>query len=107
MTTPTRAEMCADLARAMGWTTRERIPGITKIWLTPDGIYSPSGCPDPFTIAADKDALVAWIAKDDERWARFSYILWSHLPKDFDFDYIKAFALMPLPVIAELAWRAI
>jgi len=35
-------------------------------------IYWP-GCdmPDPFTSAADKDALVAWVAEDNARWSDF------------------------------------
>jgi len=65
-TMPTRAEMCADLACAMGWTVK--IEGgkfnLTKkpSWYSPKGAYSAIGCPDPFTNAADNRALVKWLA---------------------------------------------
>lgn len=102
-----RAEKCAALARAMGWTTREAVPGITKIWFTPDGIYSPSGCPNPYESAEDKDALVAWLAKQERHvQQRFIFAVRDETT-DVDLCYELRIMTAPREVIADAAWLAI
>lgn len=68
MTEQRRREICAELARRMGYKE------IVELW---EGTvwHDPSGnrCdkPDFFTNAEDKDALVAWLAADWVLWKRF------------------------------------
>ena len=76
---PTEAEMCAELARVM-------FPDAIEIYIgqfqSDTGVEiclpqpaTTSGTRwvkfNPFTDAADKDALVAWLAEDDARWFVF------------------------------------
>jgi hypothetical protein len=131
-TTPTRAEMCATLARAMfptaviepslsGSGVDIRIydkPNETRIWRNFD----------PFANAADNRALVEWLAEQSKdmksKFGRlvaqsvsFSWefegengtcTLWDHLQDGTLFeDHFVDLLSAPLPVVAEAAWRAI
>lgn len=72
MSEPTRQQKCADLARVMGWKLAHNGYG-----LSPDypAVPQPRALPNPYESAADKDALVAWLAADDARWAQFEAII--------------------------------
>lgn len=114
MTTPARAEMRADLARAMGWAN------ITKV-----GTGFPPGMevgfdderepiPDPFTNAADKDKLVVWLTEQSPVvWGNFTgCLIDAAIPFDIqayaDWEMVcRAVLTAPLETIAEAAWRAI
>lgn len=69
-THPTQTEKCAELARAMGWTSK--IEGgrfnqrKTLTWYSPTGSYSPK-MPDPFISHSDCHALMVWMAEDETR----------------------------------------
>jgi len=119
-TMPTRAEMCADLACAMGW-TNIRWHSPFEVSAKPvDGAFAIAGTnpagehfceiPDPSTNAADKDALVAWLAQDNARWTAFYRILEDALKiPEGETRAWRAMWLLtaPLEAIAEAAWRAI
>ncbi len=97
MTTPTRAEMCADLARAMGWTAKSHFPDSFQphFWIAPSG-RTFEVPPDPFTSAEHNRKLVEWLATDGARWKEFKQKL-----------LINFTLTAPLETIAEAAWRAI
>ncbi len=94
MTDQQRLTIRAELARRMGcvienvtnepsepiWAVTQKPDGLK---LEPIGFYKGSAwsIPDPFTNAADKDALVEWLAADDARWFLFIRSLVKLLPK--------------------------
>lgn len=68
--------------------------------------------PDPFTNAEDKDALVAWLAADDDRWLPFKKELrleWvaSTSPRAASLDYERWMLTLPCEVIVIAAARAL
>ena len=101
MTEQEQLHVRAELARRMGITIEKRWQHVADpTWYLydvrlPGGTYLGSHCasieeaasklPDPFTSAADKDALVKWLAADDARW------------KQFDDKLLMALSLQPLP----------
>ena len=112
MTEPTREQMRADLARAMGWKEG------SVVWFSPDNgnaICVEDEPPDPFTSAVDKDALVKWICKDIET-LRQKFIAelcgMVGLKQNWQLDRYDEYDLMilltaPLETVAFAAWRAI
>ena len=116
MTEQRRLTICAELARRM----------------YPDGVIEPSFVGDgvdirvydkpnetrtwynfdPFTNAEDKDALVAWLAADDDRWLPFKKELrleWvaSTSPRAASLDYERWMLTLPCEVIVIAAARAL
>lgn len=95
MTEQQRREICTELARRMGipeskWPHLCRVEGHALDETYDDALCvqcdmhvceSPRVPPDPFTSAADKDALVEWLAADDARWFLFIRSLVKLLPK--------------------------
>ncbi len=80
-TMPKRAEMCADLARAMGWKVIQTSRGFMPI--SPEGDaqlnyktedFAWATMPDPFAYAADNRALVEWLLSEDSD-AQFNEIV--------------------------------
>jgi len=116
MTTPTRAEICADLACAMGWKVIKTNSGFMPI--SPEGHaqlnyktedFAWATMPDPFTNAADNRALVEWLAQDNARWTAFYRILEDALKiPEGEMRAWRAMWLLtaPLETIAEAAWPA-
>ena len=79
MTPERQLEIREQLARRMGWIYSEQF----RIWYLESDINSGQlKPPDPFTDAADNRALVAWLAADDARWARFDDALLDCLIED-------------------------
>lgn len=115
MTEQKRKEICAELARRMGYFVavlngKYGLQSASKIiytrWREAEN-EAWMDAPDPFTDAADNRELVKWLAADDARWQSFTYALWSFLPKDFNHDYVKAFALMSYEVITLAAAKTL
>lgn len=126
MTEPTREQMRADLARAMGITEEqwqhkckaENHSNDEGFWCYDCCIAieeSPKVAPDPFTSAADKDALVEWICKNIET-LRQKFIAelcgMIGLKQNWQLDRYDEYDLMilltaPLETVALAAWRAI
>lgn len=113
-TMPKRAEMCADLARAMGWKVIQTSRGFMPI--SPEGDaqlnyktedFAWATMPDPFAYAADNRALVAWLAEDDARWKEFKQELLSDWASSPEQDVVRFALTAPLETIAEAAWQAI
>ncbi len=108
---PTRAEMCADLARAM-FPTAVIEPSLSgsgvdiRIYDRPNETRSWRDF-DPFTSADDKDALVAWLAENDARWKEFKQELLSDWASSPEQDVVRFALTAPLETIAEAAWRSI
>lgn len=103
MTEQRRRQIRAELARRMGWTVKKFKhsfelcrPGGTFLQ-SPFGDGYPASftlesdawqyAPDPSTNAADKDALVKWLAADDSRWRSFFRHFSEALELDFDVEY--------------------
>ena len=87
MTPEQQLTIRAELARRMGyfvlpvgtpnhWHYQLQLPDASKYqrWRETES-EAWADAPDPFTNAEDKDALVEWLAADDERWARFDNAL--------------------------------
>lgn len=127
-TTPTRAQMREDLARALGCQLENIAADVSEpLWVVrakPNHLQldalssavSGENCyfalPDPFTSAEDNRALVAWLAEDDARWAAFYawFVvdgLGLHPGSDDPVAVVRDVMTAPLPVIAEAAWQAI
>lgn len=75
MTNEQRLQIRAELAQRMGYsqrhTTHLLAAELAGDWLKPDGSFFDDAPPDPFTNAADKDALVEWLAADIDRYSAF------------------------------------
>lgn len=135
MTEQQRQQIRAELARAMGWTINEMRLGHFCL-IAPDGSYRDcfhsepedvwecERLPDPFTSAADKDALVKWLAQEDGRWYCFVHALDKLLDTQderskqypnppFDngrglfYQAVKSFILAPLETVTLAAARAL
>ncbi len=100
MTTPTRAEMCADLARAM-FPTAVIEPSLSGSSVD-IRIYF-----DPFTNAADNRAMVEWLAEQEDVVRNaFEHELESKIAPYGGFGVLSCLTAS-LETIAEAAWRAI
>lgn len=119
--------MCADLAKAMGYTVQEvgdpHHPFFLQLVNPPevDRFYHQwrrteaeawADAPNPFTSAADKDALVAWLAKQSEDiwWAFMSemrVLFLDAIEKNKAWEWEKYLMAADKAVIAEAVWRAI
>lgn len=113
MSEPTQAQMCRDVAMAMEW--KRYGNSEDESWDDPLGGWHKSP-PNPFTSAADKDALVAWICEqsnstfnEDVFLAGISkmYKLRSPFSKTDLTCAIWEVLTADKAVIAEAAWRAI
>ncbi len=120
MSERTQQQKCTDLARKMGWKLEQ--DGYWQQWRSADGKKfcsvrpscdeSPIG--NPYESADDKDALVAWLAKQSgEIWGNFSAsVIDSAIPFDqqayADWEMItRAVMTAPREIIADAAWLAI
>jgi hypothetical protein len=128
-TMPTRAEMCADLACAMGWTVQQvgdpAYPLHYQLVEPPDAepFYHRwrateadawADAPNPFTNADDKDALVKWLAEQSPVvWGNFTGCLIDaaipfHVQPYADWEMVcRAVLTAPLETVAEAAFFAI
>jgi hypothetical protein len=108
---PTREQMHADLARAMGWTDIGWMSGCQQ-GFPPKGGGRREPIPDPFTSADDSHALKLWLAEDRPLRLRFMKYLrefWVTHCKEkgfFETQECWEWYLMTadLPIIAEAAW---
>lgn len=109
MTTPTRAEMRADLARAMGWIRHNDI-----CWENPHTKRCRTSPPDFFTDAEANRKLLEWLAGQSVAiQEHYQRELISALSKDtgdksrWGLVESLVFQTAPLDVKAEAAWLAI
>lgn len=106
---PTREQMCADLARAMGWRQGEA----SGVWFSPAS--APEICvydepPDYFTGHEACHDLVVWLAEDNARWSDFYATL--EVALEIPDGEIRRWRVMwcmtaEPAIIAEAAWQAI
>ena len=106
---PTREQMCADLARAMGWRQGEA----SGVWFSPAS--APEICvydepPDYFTGHEACHDLAVWLAEDNARWSDFYATL--EVALEIPDGEIRRWRVMwcmtaEPAIIAEAAWRAI
>lgn len=110
MSEPTQQQKRAGLARARGWTVKRekgRYVAEADCWYTPEGNFHPWGCPNPYESAADKDALVAWLAADGALWKQFRREILMEWTSSAEQDVVRFMLTAPLSVIADAAWLAI
>lgn len=101
---PTREQMCADLARAMGWRQGEA----SGVWFSPAS--APEICvydepPNYFTDHAACHSMICWMAEDDTRWQRFERIFLMRFSDEP--DIVRECLLAYTSTKAEVAWQAI
>jgi len=124
MTPEQQLTIRAELARRMGyfvlpvgtpnhWHYQLQLPDASKYqrWRETES-EAWADAPDPSTNAEDKDALVAWLAADDDRWLPFKKELrleWvaSTSPRAASLDYERWMLTLPCEVIVIAAARAL
>jgi len=119
MTEQQRLAIRAELARRMGWTTKDVDDARYEVY-RPNGkpvadvfgsgyptLYFKGETrfslpfPDPFTNAADKDALVKGLAADDTQWRSFFRHFSEALELDFDVEYPGYCAMLMMTASCE------
>lgn len=130
MSEPTREQKRADLARKMGWKwfTDDNPEHDGTMWLSTASLMAKTiqqyptvheteeilpidwkclDIPNPYESAADKDKLVAWLAKQERHvQQRFIFAVRDETT-DVDLCYELRIMTAPREIIADAAWMAI